>query len=525
GGLGAIPSREGQLPAPNSGQEDLGRSYGEFGKGTLEIEPSFGDKIIGRFNFNAVDTGADKSVNVEGQFIAIPRPLTEDNLWNGCELMQVPEEDNGDIELAPAVYPPGFESEEDDEEDICADFPSWIVCVCTLSAVLYPELCFGDDPEDCEFGEPVETVIDDWHEAINEQGERVLRQRVRRSWPVIKPPRNGGKRCPPPEEFNRDRPIGDDSADCKYGDPVDTLIEECHEVIGADGEPVGRRVVRREWPVIEPARNGGRKCPDPELIPEECPIEEECVDCVVGGMTTEVEVDWHVVVIGGKRFWKRIVRTDWEILQEPNSCGKPCPEGGNRIELRPISESEDDDGGSPFDPGTGGDEGDPPPPPGGGKPPEPPGDESEELGPKLILDFLEEGQANLRSAPQAVKGSASIGLVSVAGKPFKLGMSLTDAEIASCRFNQSVRMGLKMLGSGRTIKGSLNLNAAAGDLELELKFDQGTIGVTGAVSLSVINATTIRGVVAGGTLNLALDQGNFSCKNLMDFSFTLTEVP
>ncbi len=520
GGLGAIPSREGQVPAPNPGQEDMGRSYGEFGTGTLEIEPSFGDQIVGRFNFNAVDTAADKSVNVEGQFIAIPRPLTEDNLWNGCELMQVPEEDNGDIELAPAVYPPGFDSEEDDDWDICADFPSWIVCVCALAEVLYPELCSDDDPEDCEFGEPVEIVIDDWHEAINAQGDRVLRQRVRRFWPVIKPPRNGGKRCPPPEEFNRDRPIGDDTADCKYGDPVDTVVEECHEVTGAAGERVGRRVIRREWPVIEPARNGGGKCPDPELIPEECPIDEECVDCVVGRMTTEVVVDWHVVKIGGKRFWERIVRTDWEILQEPNHCGKPCPDGGSRTELRPIGESDGGDGG-PQPPTEGGGTS----PPKGGGPPEPPDADSRRLGPKLILDFLEEKPADVRSAPQPVEGSASIGQVSVAAKSFNLGISMTDAEIASCGCNQSVTMGLKMLASGRTIKGSLNLNATAGKLNLQLKFKEGTIGIKGDASFSVVDAKTIRGEVARGTLNIALDQGSCSCNNLMDFSFTLTEVP
>lgn len=525
GGIGAKPSREGRLPAPNRGQESLGRSYDEFGTGTLEIEPSFGDKIVGRFNFTAVDTGADKSVNVEGQFIAIPRPLTDDNLWNGCELMQVPEEDNGDIELGPAEYPPGFESreeEEESEEDICAPFPNWLVCVCALTPLLYPEICWGSEPADCRFGDPVQTVVDDWHEATNDRGERVERRRMRREWPVIEPPRNGGKPCPPPEEFYQDRPLADEPADCRFGEPIDTVIEDWHEVIDDDGERVERRRIRREWPVIEPPRNGGKDCPDPVIITQERPISEDCVDCVVGGVTNTVVRDWHLFEVGGKRYWRRIVRTEFEILRHPNHCGRPCPEGGARTELRPITES--DPAGTPTgNPGT-----DPPddgPTPPIAENPLPPIAEGDRLGPNLILDFLEEGPANLRSAPQRVKGSASIAQISVAGKPFKLGMSLSDAAVASCGFNQSVRLGLKMLASGRTIKGALSLDAARRNLTLRLKFDQGTIGVRGAVALTAINPTTIRGDLARGTLDLALDQGNFSCENLMNFSFTLTEVP
>lgn len=529
GGVAAdLPSREGQVPAPNPGQEDFGRVYSEHSTGTLEIEPSFGDKVVGRFNFSAVDTQADKMVNVEGQFIAVPRPLSEDNLWNGCELMLVPKEDNGDIRVSPAVYPPGFESPElEEEKDVCAGFPDIIACVCALSPLVYPELCWPspeDDPVDCKVGAPVDTVIVDWHEAYNEAGERVLRRWIRREWPVIELPRNGGKGCPPAQVFPEDRLLPEDKADCQVGEPIDTVIVDWHVVTKENGEKVERREILREWPVIEPARNGGKPCPESEIIPEERPIEEECVDCVVGGKTETVVRDWHVVEIGGKKFRQRMVRTDWEILQHPNHCGRPCPEGGTRTERRPKVDTDDDAPPvDPVDPGTGGGGGGPSIPPGGK--PKPSESEAKELGPKLILDFLEEGQANIQSAPQPVKGNASIMQVSVSSKKFKLRLNLTDAEVTSCDFNQSIRMGLQMMASGTTIGGAINLDVATGWLDLKMKFDQGIIAVAGGASLTMVNPTTIRGDVAGATLNLNLNQGSFPCKHVMDFSFTLTEVP
>ena len=76
----------------------------------------------------------------------------------------------------------------------------------------------------------------------------------------------------------------------------------------------------------------------------------------------------------------------------------------------------------------------------------------------------------------------------------------------------------------RLASSTLTLNSTGGDLKIEHKFGQGTIGVSGNVSLSVVDATTVRGDVSGATLDLDLDQGRFSCDHLMNFSFTLTEV-
>ena len=141
----------------------------------------------------------------------------------------------------------------------------------------------------------------------------------------------------------------------------------------------------------------------------------------------------------------------------------------------------------------------------------------------LILEFL---GPDLRSEPQEVSGSASVEHVAVSSNRFSLGMSLSDSRVARCGFNQSIRMGLQMmLCSGRTISGPLSLNVTGGQLSLSLGFDQGEIGVSGPVSLTAVGPTTIRGDVTGGDLDLNLDQGRFPCGNLMNFSFTLTEVP
>jgi hypothetical protein len=143
---------------------------------------------------------------------------------------------------------------------------------------------------------------------------------------------------------------------------------------------------------------------------------------------------------------------------------------------------------------------------------------------ELVLDFLEEGRATLRSAPQRVTGSASLGNVSVAANRFDLSMMLSSADVSPCGFNASVRLGLQMLAAGKAIAGGLRLDASSGEANVELRFNQGTITVRGRASLSpYLNG--VRGDVAGGTLELGLDQGNFSCSNLMDFAFTVRPVP
>ena len=239
--------------------------------------------------------------------------------------------------------------------------------------------------------------------------------------------------------------------------------------------------------------------------------------------STSATCPWEIVEILGQRYWSRVVRIDWEILQEPNHCGEPCPGGWAEEDLIPIPVPPDEPP-PETPPGTDTDpEGGEPSTPGGDVgTPQPPGEPTVRLEGPLILEFL--GSA-LRSAPQQVNGSASTEQVAVTSGRFNLGMSLSGSQVAGCGFNQSIRMGLQMLASGRTLGGPLSLNASGGQLSLSLGFDQGTIGVSGPVSLTAVGPTTIRGDVSGGMLDLRLDQGNFSCNNLMNFSFTLTQVP
>jgi len=146
----------------------------------------------------------------------------------------------------------------------------------------------------------------------------------------------------------------------------------------------------------------------------------------------------------------------------------------------------------------------------------------------LILDFLEEKPGNLRSAPQSVDGSGSVSQVAVSARKFKLRLNLSEAEIAVCPFNASIKLGLQRMARGQELKGKLELDATTGALDLRLRFGQGVIGVVagaGEVTLTTINPNMVRGDVTTGDLVLDLDQGNFRCDDIMDFSFTVTGDP
>jgi hypothetical protein len=47
----------------------------------------------------------------------------------------------------------------------------------------------------------------------------------------------------------------------------------------------------------------------------------------------------------------------------------------------------------------------------------------------------------------------------------------------------------------------------------------------GNVALSAVGPDTTRGDVRGADLHLVLDEGEFSCRRVMDFAFTLAESP
>lgn len=198
----------------------------------------------------------------------------------------------------------------------------------------------------------------------------------------------------------------------------------------------------------------------------------------------------------------------------PTATATPTPD-----EPSPVS-------GPIFDPSDPGNPGDP----GGPGDPDPAatGDDGDELRRNLILDFLEVSQADLRSVPQEVEGSGSPALVSVLARQFRLEMVLSNSEIASCDLSPSVRMNLKNISQGRELTGRLDLDATTGSLDLRLSFDQGVVGVVagaGEVVLSPAGPNRVRGDVTGGDLVLKIDQGDFTCEGVMDFSFTLTGDP
>jgi hypothetical protein len=388
------PSREGKLPAQKKGQDDFGRSYSEGGQGSLEIEPGPADRIVGHYQFTAVDPKQDQAVNVTGDFVAVPGPLSTDNLWNGCEDLLIYPEDNGMPGIEPPVYPPGLDDEDECEDE---DETSWRECFCEKYP-LTPIICI----------------------------------------PIF----------PWPEGTPTPTPTG----------PTPTVTRT----------PTG--------PAPTPTRTPTGPTPTPTPTP-------------TGPTPTPT----------------------------PRSTGTPI--------ATPTPKGDEPGSGTPGEPGKPGDS------PGG---PGDPGDtppsegESNELKRNLILDFLEEKPGNLRSAPQPVNGSASIVQVAVTAKTFNLSLVLSDAEMAPCGFNASVRMGIRMMASGKAIKGTLRLDAAAGEIDLNLHFKQGDISVhgdTGSVTLSQVDLTTIRGDVSGGDLELDLDQGQFSCEGLMDFAFTVTGGP
>lgn len=552
-----VQRREGQAPPPRPGQESFGRSYEQNAEGKLWMGKSAGEAVKAGFVFAAFsEEGAP--VRVEGTFTAVPGPLISHFLRTGCDTLPEPDpEDNGDITPAPAVYPPGIGEEDTDfctqsAETIafCACFAyaasktlvsldlaqlDLTNCMCDALRAAAPESeltmtlcgrpppppCEGEDcPVDCVVGERTMRVLEDWHVVVVD-GKPVERRIVHYEWEVLVEPRNGGKPCPPGETVTEERPIPGDPVDCRAGPVIETVLEDWHVVTTESGERVERRTVRREREVLEPARNGGKPCPPPEIVEEERPIPDDPVDCVVGERIVTVLEDWHPVVIDGQRVEQRTVRYDWEILVEPRNGGEPCPPGETVTETRPVSQR-----GPEADPG---DPADPDQPPEDEATPGAPGEgRTGVIGPNMTLEFLEEGQADLRSDPQSVVGSASLGQVSVSSGAFALGMALDTAEVGSCDFSQGMLLFLERLASGRLLQGELRLDADAGEAEVELEFDQGRILVRadrpGSVQLS--GGGPIRGDVAGGDLVLLPSQGGeFGCDGIMDFSFRLTEAP
>jgi hypothetical protein len=148
-------------------------------------------------------------------------------------------------------------------------------------------------------------------------------------------------------------------------------------------------------------------------------------------------------------------------------------------------------------------------------------------GPELVLDFLENAGGALTSSPQRVRGEGSAtGLTARGG--FDLGMNLSPARTAVCGFSQSVAMGLQMLAGGRTVDGDVRLSGGPEGVEVALEFDQGTIAARtespGQVTLIAPEPGTVRVEVRAATLELRLDQGDFSCPGLMNFGFTLSDA-
>ena len=384
-------SKEGKNPAVKRGQKDFGRLYEDTGDGILEIERGPEDRIIGHFQYTAAEPKGDRTVTVQGEFVAVPGPLSTDNLWNGCENLLLYPEDNGKPEVEPPIYPPGI-----DDEDECEDEKSWRECFCE-EYPFTPVICIPVFP-----------------------------------WPEPTP-------TPTPDQTVTTTPTVTPSRTVTPTGPTPTVTVT----------PTG------PTPTVTVTPTG----PTPTVT----------------------------------------------VTPTPDD---PSPGSGTI--------------GEPGDPGGPGDPGEP------GEPDPPTTGDGDKLRKNLILDFLEVGQADLRSVPQAVDGSGSAALVSVSAKRFKLDMVLSDSEIASCDLSQSVRMGLKNMAQGRELKGSIELNATAGSLDLRLRFGQGVIGVeagVGEVVLSPISPTMVRGNVTGGNLVLDLDQGEFTCEGVMDFSFTLTGDP
>ena len=187
--------------------------------------------------------------------------------------------------------------------------------------------------------------------------------------------------------------------------------------------------------------------------------------------------------------------------------------------VTPPGSGQPGDPGDPGKPAKPGDPGDPAPPSSG---------DDDVLRKNLILDFHEAKPGNLQSTPQSVDGSGSAAHVAVSSRKFKLRLVLSQAEIASCPFNASIKLGLQRMAGGQELKGRLELDATTATLALQLQFGQGVIRVeagAGEVTLSSAGPSMVRGDVTTGDLILDLDQGDFRCDDIMDFSFTLTGDP
>ncbi len=166
--------------------------------------------------------------------------------------------------------------------------------------------------------------------------------------------------------------------------------------------------------------------------------------------------------------------------------------------------------------------------------------------PNLVLDFLEEGAAILRSEAQVVQGSGTPASVALASRSFNLTFALPVGEFVQCAFKQRDQeayiaiMTMSRAEAGNMVfdvaNADLLLDASTGAVRLELEFEKGTMIINGAapavVKLVSDGQSTIRGDVTGGSLDAKLDsaldatgkQHSLNCPGLMDFAFLVTRV-
>jgi hypothetical protein len=479
------------------------------------VEPGPGDQIVATYQFSASSSETGGTVNVSGRFVAVPGPLSTENLWNGCETLLLPAEDNEAMPIQPANYPPGFDGEP---------FP-W------PPIVFWP--CIPD------WDNPTITEVVGWHRVrVEADGTEVWQRTVKKTPDVLLPAFPPGvdaleAPCNPrtePEE-RRLPPPGPDQSPCIPGPMSDwplEVIRDWYETTADDGRPVWRRRVK--WhPTIEvPARNGGDESDCQPYEDEEDidipPDPDEDSDCVPGPRSewqVSVWLDWYEEESAGETVVVRVLEIVPTVLRPPRGNGSWLPCRTRYVtEERAVGE----EGTSISVPGDD--------VPGGGtvsRPPgtpEPGGGETLEIRGPMVLDFLEEGQADLQSPPQPVAGSASLTEIAVTGGSFALDLNQSSADVNACSSNMGIRMAVQMIAGQGAFAGDIVLSASAGQLILNLTFSEGTIAVQAPVTLTPL-PTGLRGNVSDGRLELRPNgQGNYSCSaNTMDFAFTLTQAP